>query len=507
MGSRVLYAIPLMIMSWGIPQQLYAEEVKPEVVAEASVPRAAPLVRHLHLLSPSKESYLNPSWPIVKIGLQPADIFFDLQKLGYEDVKEISNPPSDWEIKQYKKIIAQIDAEAANLSTNEDISKEKARLKTHLSLILTLSGSRDLAKETHKALKSAIANTKEPEILLPLVYNLGLLYLHSGYFREAADLAHQYEARYEKEKQWVGFFRSLTIESYFARGRYLRAEDYLWDLATKIGKEDLIPHLALRYADSLFWQQKYAAVVEWYKNTQVQSYLDDSNALRKLSRLYYAESLFQTGQYDEAREQFNLFKNTRAEGEAVLDMLTYRLLECDITGEPDLKKSAARLYTFALKESVGNLQSVALTEWARLLVKSGDADLNMLTSAHALLNSHSLKKLPVPLLKELLMSRAMLEYSMNDKKAALATLARIVPTKYVRDVLDPFIRELADISTALLEELAPTYWDTKDYAGFLIECDRFSQMIQMSKEKDGGTYLGRTRLHRYGHGCLRNEVI
>ncbi|QQR81102.1 MAG: hypothetical protein IPJ69_02895 [Deltaproteobacteria bacterium] len=243
----------------------------------------------------------------------------------------------------------------------------------------------------------------------------------------------------------------------------------MWQQAFDITADSVPRDLSLRYADSLFWQGKYKEVTEWYHRMAEILEPPDSEAAQ-ISRLYYAESLFQTGQCDEALSQFNFFINTYT-GYRTFPEIRLREIECDVIKTKDFKKAIANLQRLLLKPSSQqtdwriNTGLAAETFLSRLQLLSIDA--SAVPELTAKLTRRLQTKIPDWEREDILYTLAMNQWAEGKRGEAVDTLMTLSQSDLVLRHQSPWIPLMTQAFSLFLSEEGPRYVNAHHEFDFL----------------------------------------
>lgn len=362
---------------------------------------------------------------------------------------------------------------------NSTLSEVKKFLRADLLHVLARSGDGTRWSTVRDAYLEALETYPASSYAVPASYHLALVLLQLRDYHGAVSLAQRQEARWEADPKWAMPFRTLLMEAYYRRGRYVRAEDYLWELArSSLRREEMTSHLALRYGDSLFWQARYEDAVAWYE--KVQDLLQASTTeAGMISRLYYAESLFQLGKSDLARPQFEaLEKQTSVR--LPNQLLKFRLTECDIEGGVPITVALQRMRSIIALDDRSEVAFVAEMAWIRMVLRAGlqehfaDAQIKL----QAIERSRPSRRLS----EELYLLGALLDWRGGSISAAVERLrAFFLHVSHRTDVR--LVAAASDFTSLLLSDLAAVYFKREDRAGFLMLCHELRYAIQRSNYK------------------------
>jgi len=448
--------------------QSYLKKIEPEIVSYSK--RISPI-------SADGNEYLLNLWPKSKKGIDPfVSNLVPSKIIADTKLEKLSIKPGFTDVELYKKLVKSLDG--------PDISQsvEKLLLRANLYLILADNGYKKYYTNAFKDYSFIYKKYSDSPYVMDAIYNVAYLLLKSGRFLESIEIANKNENKWSKDKLWTDKFRSLIMEVYYDRNRYIKTEDYLWLLASKIEKSELTQHLALRYSDALFWQKKYISMIEWYKNENVANYFDDSKPWVQISHLYLAEAFFQMHKYDEALKRFSQFQQSYA-GKIKKEMLDFRILQCEMMLSGDYNKYIPIFYNFALKIDSGIIQDAARVQWARLISREAANGEAVISQAHAITTGLLTQITDLQLIKETVFVKALLTYRLGEYKKALDTVAKIYPRRFIKTLDAPFLKSVANFAVVLLEHVAPEMWKKNQTIDYLVLADRFTYAIQNANNK------------------------
>lgn len=464
-----------------IPISAFAQEkTEPtETVAVDPTFQIPPLKEIFGKISPSKESYLTQSYPIIPAELQPVSPRYSWKELKLENLSEFKFKLSPVEASQMSITIERITE--VSKSPNTKLAMEAQYLLGDVNLALAMSGDNSKYKTSYDSFLQAIKLYPNSQYALRASYHMGIALLNMKKYRECVNWAHRQEARWSDDAQWSGYFRSLAMEAYFMQGRYIRSEDYMWDLANRINIDSLSSHLALRYGDALFWQARYPEAKEWYRVMQV--YLNLASTLTEwMSKLYYAETFFQLGEYEEAQKQYSGLLDTMPDV-VPRELIAYRLLEIKIINGLDINEAIIQASEIANK--LHKDHSLPVLAWAteleeyRLTVYDGTVE--ELNKIRERLINFRKQRLPKALHREARLVHAMLEWKTNNEDAALNLLWTISPMHRVESKVDLLSQTVSDMVVAMLDQMANKYEAADKKLDFLSIADKWRMSIHHSK--------------------------
>jgi hypothetical protein len=269
------------------------------------------------------------------------------------------------------------------------------------------------------------------------------------------------------------------METYYLSARFIRCEDYIWELASKINIENLTPHLARRYGEALFWQKKYKDVIDWFRSPKIEKILENDSEMVMLSVLYLAESYFQTEQWKAAQDLFKIYSDKYPNEESTQKVIRYRLAQLDLLEHQDAQKGIREFYQYYIQQGSGFFYDLGVMQWARLVVKANHRE--SLSFAHEKImqlikSSHSSS-----VKRDAFVVKAVLEWDMGNAASALNSIKKVVRPFLNPETMTHFDRVTSDLSMIILATLAPQFWATKDYAGFLVEANTLRYSLEVSK--------------------------
>ncbi len=419
---------------------------------EVSKEKELSLENALLVLSPTHESYLMDIFPIVPATLP---VFIPERDLN-ASLKELDSlPPS-----------------------SDQGQGEKLYLKADLMFGLNQNKVSEQTMQAIKAYTKAISLFPDSPQAIAASYHLALLYLKTENYHSALMLAHRQEARWIEKKEWASAFRSVALEAYFLRKRYARAEDYLWELAGRMNRDELTPHLSLRYGDSVFWQGKYQEAADWYEKMSAQ--MDETQTQAGfVSRLYYAEALFRLEKYSEAKQHYEIAQE-KIEDESVKTLIRFRLLQCELVQNQNSQELADQLKVFSLLHEDKLIGKAASLQWARLAIRKNETQLHIeakfaLESVLELEESEEIKKEALEIIS-LVQWKLGLKKEANENFVKMADFVKLHP-EY------PLAKEMANIVILALLEEAPLYRNEGKYAEILLQADKLSSLVSIADQR------------------------
>lgn len=447
-----------------------AREVPTSIISNVS--------SHIDLVSPTQEQFLTQVFPVADGELPPMYGEYNFTELKIPLKNDWNQIDKKSHLRKLEKILTEnIDGNPNGALANDQL----AYFKADLLLYLGMNGSEGKTKEAYKAYQQAMNAFPDSKLIHHAHYNIVLILLKYGQYSDASLIGQKMASRYAKNEQWGPLYRNLNIESYYLRGRYIRAEDYVWQLAHEINKEEFNSFIARRFGDSLFWQNKYKEVVEWYENPAMADILKGKGLSVTISKLYFAESLFQTKDIEKAMALYKEIDSAYKENDTLKRILQYRILQGKLLNNGNIKEITEQFYSFFLKEEIKDLKTAALLQWARLIAKQDDK--NLYASAHSQIESVYQSKTKRSIRGEILLVRSYLEWRLGDTRSAYETIRKLIPHYYIPNLGTPLNIAASDMAVLLLLEEAPSYWANNDYVGFLVQCNRLKEGIQISTKK------------------------
>ncbi len=438
--------------------------------------------------SPTHEVTLIQKYPVVEEPLKPWVPEYPWEDLGLSTLSQWSYDLSGEGLSLYRKTADILSQEIKNSA--DPLRMQKEYLVADLLFNVALNSSAKEASQSwndaFQAYENAAEHFPESPYHLKAQYHLALIDLEKKRYIDCLKRVRQYENVWSREPSWASSFRSLIMETYYRRKRYLRAEDYMWSLAETINRHELTEHMALRYGDSLFWQKKYAKAEEWYQKVAATFLENPQSPVAKVSLLYRAESLFQIGKIEQARLLYEKFQSLYTEPYS-RDFIEYRLLQCQAQSELDREKLINEFRAFAERmKSAGSrttLEIMARLQWMRLALKYDLVELYprvRFELQKIQLDYPNRQQGPY---REATLLTSFLALRQNQFENALSKIEDLLPFHFVLAGEDPLIKDVSGLIGSLLLDVAPDYWKRKDYVKFLVLCERFRQAIDASPEK------------------------
>ncbi len=450
-----------------------AEKKEPKAAQEIPIDKSfdqPSLSDQITLLSPSREPWVKKYYPVVPESFKLIVPNFDWAALGI-------TPPQEWTYggKTYDTLNDIVTTQMK--ATGADQLEERTYLKADLLLFAHWQEEKNQLTKAMEAYQEAITKFPKSSHAIRAIYHTAMIKIIMGQYRECVDLVYQNESLWKDQPEWIGRFRSIVMEAYFLRGRYARSEDYIWDLASRLNKEDLSSHLALRYGDSLFLQGKFSEAADWYQN--MRSFLESTDTTAgKISRLYFAESLFQMGKSAEAKDQFEKANPT---DQQAAEIAAYRILQCQLEQEKTPEKFISKFQSLVGESADTTIRQLAQVQAARLLTSRGDSLLQ--ETAISRLRMFLNDRVIAAMQPDVLLTLGTLQALKGDDISALRSLSPLIPVVVLPDKITPLERTASNIAVILILGRAHKYQEVHDPEGFLLLCERWNHAIQISSIK------------------------
>lgn len=435
-------------------------------------------------MPPDRDAFMNPLFPVTTAELPPVAPAYVWEAIvqipGLESLSG-NHTLEAWPLQPTEDNLRDFEAALNAVKKAPQPNLHTAFLKADLLFALAHGGKEDLWRDVRSAYTEALEQFPDSPYQLHAAYHLGLVLMQAKKVEETVYLARHLEGSWLKDTVWASRFRSLMMESYYRRERYIRAEDYMWNIAMLINRADLSPHLALRYGDSLFWQAKYAEAVKWYR--EMTPFLEaNRDRATRVSRLYYAESLFQTGDVAGARKQFENY-DASPPAEVPSGIARYRLIQCALMEDKNLDKALQDYRALAVSEREGNkqLELASLVEWARLAAAKDDGALRA-EALKVLMAPPSIPTLPL-LDKKMFLAQAVLQWKNGNPDGALSAIQVMTPAHIVLFEPNPIEVSGGELAVQILQNAVKDYWAQSDLMGFLILADQLTQAIEIAPNK------------------------
>lgn len=466
------------------------------------------LVRLLPILSPSKEAYLIENFPRSSslLKLRPSPFLpetFGLQQLPRSNVILKQD-----EIIFYDNLIKTLQVEDTGDNSNSIVKMQRQFFIGDLMTEVAVHSEDNWANpgriiDGRKYLASLLEKYPSSPYTARASYHLAMILLAQKDYDDFFLLAHRqvtYLSQKNEDLDLTNAFRILILEAYYQRGQLGRAESYVWQQAFQLTREQLPRELSLRYADTLFWQGKYTEVSEWYGQMGEILEPPDSEAAQ-ISRLYYAESLFQTGRCEEALSQYNFFLDTY-QGERRFPEIRLREIECDVLKTNDLQKALVQLSSLLLTPKslqTSWRQSTALAAelmTARLLAisRQHDATETLMVKIRKRLKMD----LPSWAKEEMTYNLSILEWMNHDRAAALDTLLDLSQEPAFLRNKSPWIPWLGKAVSYFMSEEGPRYIRNHHEFDYIQLAHSFDDYLQDSPRKfEVMLWVSRAYLNRH----------
>jgi len=456
-----------------------------------------PIASLIGAISPTHEPYLLSYLPQIPYQLAPLPPEFSWDDIGFPTLRAWSFVVEPAVAQQYREIAEAI---AKDTTTDSEHAMEKKFLVSDLWFALALSGEKKYLTLARDAYEQALDAFPSSPHALRASYNLGVAFLLLQQYRECTALANRQESRWLKDPKWAGLFRSIAMEAYFMRARFVRAEDYLWDLAHRMDRSELSSQLALRYGDSQFWQRHFPEAIEWYET--MHDFLDAAAVdAAKSSRLYYAESLFQVGRIADAAKQYAFVTNAGVK-EFPDAFIKYRLLECQLVAGMDHEKALWELTSFMnqIRDDATKLLIYSAAQVQRARVIAQGTDTAFYTKAWAEMDELVRAPLVEMLHREARFMEGILHWRLGETTATMRVMKSLVPTLLAERRSDVLAHAASDVIVLMLLDAVPKYWQSKSQGEFLVVCDRYKNAIELTQFKA-------PMLVYIGHAYLESNML
>lgn len=428
------------------------------------------------LVAQSRESYLISHWPKESWNLPMYWWAYSWNMLHMAPITDVHPVLTLSQQRDLTQTLVQWDQLTA------DIGDEALRALWHGDLFQVLARSGNIAywRDAQDEYLRALALTEDSHIAKVASYHAGLtmLALHDHF--GAIMLAHRQSYRWSTDAEWITYFRSIAMESYFLRGRYIRAEEYLWDLARdRMSRDDMTPHLALRYGDSLFWQKRFPEAVTWYEQNLrlLNDPQSESNPAIVMSWLYYAEALFQIGRTTDARQWYEQFQH-QYRGKYSVQMMNLRLAETDAElGNATVPQLLPKIMAVISLDPLSPAGVAAQMFWIRAVAKENLKEF----LEEARLKQRAIDALAIagPQRFEVKLTGAMINWRLEEYAAAVDYLHRFF-ADFEPGLPEPIVVGASDFASLLLTHLAPLYAQRNHLEDFLGLCDMLSPAMEHS---------------------------
>ncbi len=471
-------------MGFGLTSASANEKQESHSTTAESLPLSLPqetgnkkFLKEFSSISPSREFYLARNLPKAKENLRPT-----IPTLAYDALQTKPFPfswtPNPRQIREYKKKIDELQQELK--SENVPQAEEKLYWLADLKLAITAPHERGKILSATNAYWKALGHYPTSKYALAGSYGLSVSLLELRWFQEALKIAYRQEIQSLKEPPMTRLFESLILEIYFQRGRYVRGEDYFWKLATFLNTEELTPHLAQRFGDTLFWEGKFQEVVDWYE--KMGHFLSTSDSiLAPYSSLYYAEALFQIGNFEKSMEIFSGLQHSSLPQDA-LGHIEYRLLEIDVHENKNRSASASRLFQLANGDP-HPLSKNALLLWARIIATEKISS-SYPQALEKLTSTFDSEELPDAEKLEFLLLTAFFEEALGKTDEVLGRLDLI---QRMREKSGPeeesLLKEAGFFTQELLLKKYEAFRNERKYLEFLDLADRYRLLIPYMPNK------------------------
>ncbi len=428
-------------------------------------------------VSPHQDAPLAKDYPIYPSRLKIFMPSFETKELGLSDF-EFTYYPNKQQAKVYETLITHINTLIEKQDPALKINHYffKANMLHALSNVDTAredNHSAALAKNAYIDALSSFPNASES---LLATYHLCVLLVKLGEFREVVVLANRQEELWLPVKEWSSAFRSVLMEAYILRKRFIRAEDFFWVVSSKINEEDLTADFALRYGDSLYWQQQYKKAIEWYKH--IENFLNSpESSIAAYSKLYYAESLFQTGDTEAALKIFNEII-TEPFHDSVKEYIQYHIYQSELKNSDQLAIYEEKFRNFIPKAPSRNLEKAIAVQWTRLVLKLDQE--HFYSDAIEKMERIITREGSPNYKEEALFLQSLVRWKSNQKDMAHEAWKKLSTNHQFRDTKDGLVFEMCEHIVNLLLKESESYKENNQYNDFLVLLDSLKPVIEKS---------------------------
>ncbi len=451
--------------------------------AKSSQPDLSALPALPSLIAPLRERHLITLYPKLIEKFEPWIPEYPWEELKLPALAMWSFRLSLTKSQQYNDLATQLTEELQKPAPT--LAMHKQYLRADLLFALAVNG-RARPSQAIAAYRVAIEKYPDAPHVVRAVYHVGLLLMDQQEYYACLRWCRRFIHVWREKPEWANALRSLIMEVYYLRGRYIRAEDYMWTLASDLNAEDLIPHLAIRFGDSLFWQGRFAEAAEWYRHIEPH-FLDksESSTIAGVSMLYYAESLFQIGKTEEAEAKFEFFQQ-HYHGEYPSHLVQYRMLQSRVEQTGIGASTLSRLKSLMRQVLAPDLQQAMTVQWARWVLAGSDPRLKQ--GALDRLQVLAREPMDESMHRDALFVIALLQRDVEGIEPALQTLTTIAPRTVIQVERNPLDQTIAAMVAQWILDLQPSKWAAKDFLGFLMLCDQHQIAIQASHREQETLY-------------------
>ncbi|MBF0492331.1 MAG: hypothetical protein HQM15_06075 [Deltaproteobacteria bacterium] len=428
-------------------------------------------------VSPNQDAPLAKDYPLYPARLKIFMPSYDWKELGLVEF-DFTYYPNKQQAKVYENLIERINSLIEKHDPSLKINHYffKANLLHALSNMESGREDSPLALEARNAYIDALSNFPESSESLLGTYHLCVLLIKLKEYREATLLVNRQEEKWTPIKEWSVAFRTVLMESYFLRKRFIRAEDFFWVVSSKINEEDLTADFALRYGDCLFMQQQFSKAVEWYKHAE--RFLDSKeSSIVPYSKLYYAEALFQIGESEQALKIFKEIQEAPFH-QSVKDYIEYHILQMELKNTGQLALYEDKFRDFHPVAPSSNLEKALAVQSARLVLKLG------LEKYYP----DSIEKMEKILTKEgsenyreeALFLQSLLRWKSNQKEVVYETWKNLAHSHSFQDAKDKLVSEMSEQIVNLLLKESEGYRENGEYTRLLSLLDSLEPIVEIA---------------------------
>lgn len=281
------------------------------------------------LISLDMDDWLLQYYPNAKWHLPPMLINYSADHLSAGGIATFSFDPTAFsaqEFGKYRERMLSFISTFGGSGKKGLIDQKLFFLLGDLELSLGLNGSPEMLKAACEHYLTGIKMDRTTQASSIATYNYALALLELGETLDSIKQLRIAELKFSNEPAILKDVRSLMMEAYYRRGRYERAEDYLWSIAKETSQENVSISMLARYGDSVYKRGEYAKAIDWYEKYGEMFKNYDTDAVIRASAVYYAESLFRMGKFAEAQKYFAHFVLREDE---YWPFFMYRLIACD----------------------------------------------------------------------------------------------------------------------------------------------------------------------------------
>lgn len=347
-----------------------------------------------------------------------------------------------------------------------------------IELTLGFIGDLPMLAEARLHYERGLALEPKTDIAANAWYNLAMSMMESGESLDAIKILRIQEQRFSNRPEWLRHARQLLMEAYFRKGRFERAEDYLWMIAKETTERSVESGMILRYGDALYGRGEFQLAADWYRKYPELLDVPKADAMARTSAIHYAESLFQLGQFQEAR---TIFAALMERPDDLQQYFEYRLAECDSMIDGKIIDARTRYQDLArryLSFPVGQASRVALLRLDALEYGSATGPVSTVVK-----NMKDMQLLP-PIRRSADEVAAWIAYKQGKFDDVLAVLDRYGGNRG-KSRSDLWTN---DMTVAALVALLPAALKEKRALEYLQLCNRYAERIRSSHAMDRAIY-------------------